>query len=176
MLLLKLPGAWWPCQARVKENAHCGTMSASQRGKLGSKQDQHSWGHLTQTKVRSWVSTRTSGAESQGGGLQSGPTGTQTKSRKVPLRAEPIWKPSPPTSWAAEEDGQGPDSVHLFLIKAHALNWAPALEIPFPSRARPPSHQPPSPLGPTQREQQEVAYQFQTAHPFTSQSFGFLSL
>ena len=172
MLFLKFPSTRWPCQARVKENAYCRTMSASQREKLGSKQDQHSWSHLAQTQVYSWLFTSNSGPKSQRRGLQSGPAGTQTKSCKVPLRAEPIWKPSPPPSWAAEEGGQGLDSVHLFLIKACALNWAPALEIPFPSRARPPSHQPPSPLGPAQGEQQAVAFQFQPAHPFILRALG----
>lgn len=47
--------------------------------------------------------------------------------------------------------GGSPGSVHLFLISTPALDQAPALEIPFPGQARPPSHPAPSPLGPEPR-------------------------
>lgn len=56
--------------------------------------------------------------------------------------------------------------VHLFLIKTHGLDQDPALEISFPSWARPPSHHLPFPLGTALRSRP-------AACPFTSQSFRF---
>lgn len=147
MFLLRFPNIQQLCQGSLMENACFSDEEAEALSKADIPK-------VTWPKPRYLLRylLGPDGLRARKEAFSSAPAGTQTESLKVPLRAKPIWKLSPTRHPRLRRKGGWEPQlcVHLFLIKAHALDQDPALEFPFPGRTRPPSHQPPFPLRPEQ--------------------------
>lgn len=120
-----------------------------------TEQGRRARGHLAQTQVLSQVSARARGAE----GLRAregacrpallGPRLSHLRYRSEQAHLEAIAAvPPPPRLWRRGVWVGVPTLCTSVFHQGSCSRPGSSPEIPFPSQAKPPSHQPPSPLGP----------------------------